>query len=105
MLEFMINGLVMVSMVVALYCLKGYVQVKGIKFPWWKWLLSCAWLLGMSLVFAFIGTAIGEGEPGAALRGGGIFLAILALAGVCIFTLCFTQVLTRNKKAIQKATE
>lgn len=98
MFEFFINGLVFISFVVALYFLYAYVRERNIKFPWWKWLLCCGWLLGLLLVFAFIGTAVGEGEPGAAMRGGVAFLILLALAGVLVFALCFPGVLPGFRK-------
>ncbi len=98
MLEFIINGLVLVSLVVALYCLHGYVRESNIRFPWWKWVLAAGWFLGMLVVFGFIGTAVGEGEPGAALRGGIAFLILLALAGVAVFAVCFPGALPGGKK-------
>ena len=99
MFAFLINGLVMLSFVAALYCLHGYVRERKLPFPWWKWLLCAGWLLGLLLVFAFIGTAVGEGDPGAALRGGIAFLAIAALGGVLVFALCFPGALPGTKKA------
>ena len=99
MFEFIINGLVMVSFVVALYCLYGYVKERKFKFSWWKWILCSAWLLGMFLIFAFIGTAVGEGEPGAAMRGGIAFLIIVALSGAAVFAICFPRSLRNSEKS------
>lgn len=98
MFEFIINGLVMVSFVAALFYLHAYVRERGLTFSWWKWLLCGGWLLGLFLIFAFIGTAVGEGEPGAALRGGIAFLTLIALTGVLVFALCFPGFLPRLRK-------
>ena len=102
MFEFIVNGLAMVSYVVALYCLYCYAKEKNLRFSWWKWILCSGWLLALFLLFAFIGTAVGEGEPRAALRGGAIFLAVESLAGAVVGALCFSEALPRFKKTTQK---
>lgn len=105
MFEFIINGLVLVSLVAALYCLHGYVKERNLKFSWWKWILAGGWLLGMLVTFAFIGTAIGEGEPNAALRGGIALLILLAFSGLIIFALCFPGILFGFRKNNAKEIE
>ena len=103
MFEYMVNGLAMVSYVVALYCLYAYTKERNLTLSWWKWILCAGWLLALLLVFAFIGTAIGEGEPQAALRGGALFLGIVILAGGLGGALCFSGSLPRFHQAAQKA--
>ncbi len=89
MFEFIINGLVLVSLLTAIYALFNYLKEKGVKFAWWKWTLSVFWIIAFLLVFGFIGTTIGEGEPGATLRGGAALLALLVVSGIVLFRLFF----------------
>jgi hypothetical protein len=82
-------------MLLAFYCLNLYLKKNGRKFAWWKWVLSAIWLVFTYISVAFIGTAIGENEPGAAMRGGGAFLAIAVVIGIVLFRFV---ILNKDKK-------
>jgi drug/metabolite transporter (DMT)-like permease len=103
MFELIINSMVIVSLLVAIYALFNYLKEKNEKFAWWKWSLSILWLLAVLLIFGFIGTTIGEGEPGAALRGGGVFLVLLAISGVAFFRLLFGDM--KGKQRVDQPVE
>ncbi len=99
MFEFIINGLVLVSLLTVIYALFNYLKEKGEKFAWWKWTLSIFWSIAFLLVFGFIGTTIGEGEPGATLRGGAALLALLVISGVLLYRLFFSG--AKNKVSVE----
>jgi hypothetical protein len=105
MFEFIINGLVTVSFLAVIGITLFYQREKAQKFAWWKWILLVLWLVGFLIVFGFIGTAIGEDEPGAALRGGGAFLAILAVMTVVFYRLLFGGWGNKPGKAAAAKTE
>jgi len=94
---FIINGLVITAIIAAIYFLYLYLKETGRKIAWWKWLLTIFWIIGTFIVIGFIGTAIGEGSPQAALRGGGFFLAIVLVSGILIFRFCLWQ--SGNRKS------
>ena len=75
-----------------LFCLvlmgvRIWAEDHGIPMPPWKWLLFVAWLGLAGFVLAFVGTSLGEGESGAALRGGVLFGAITIISGVGVWRL------------------
>ncbi|RJE48531.1 MULTISPECIES: hypothetical protein [unclassified Dehalobacter] len=103
MFGLIINSLVIISLLIAIYALFNYQKEKGEKLAWWKWTLSILWLLTVLIVFAFIGTAIGEGSPQVALRGGITFLVLLAISGVVFFRLFFVGI--KRKQRINEPVE
>ena len=89
MFLFIANGLVLVTMLLLIYFQYAYLKEKGMKFTWWKWALSITWLVCVYITVAFIATAIGEGYPGAALRGGASFIALAVVTGVILYKFVF----------------
>ena len=67
--------------------LKLWMEDRGIPMPFWKWVLVVAWLVGVGVTVAFVGTCLGENETYAATRGGMIFGTIAVIAGVVILRL------------------
>ncbi len=64
-----------------------WMEDRGVAMPLWKWALLVGWFLGFGITIAFVGTALGENEPHAAVRGGVIFGTIVIIAGVAVWRL------------------
>ena len=103
MFEFITNGLIWVTMLLLIYFLCAHLRKKGRKLAWWKWVLFVAWLLFAYISIGFIGTAMGEGEPGAALRGGGAFLVLTLVSGFVLFR--YILALCNGKKVVEYTAE
>ena len=65
----------------------AWVGERSIPMPWWKWLALVVWIFFSGFTIAFIGTSLGENEPGAALKGGILFGLISVISGVGLWRL------------------
>ena len=95
MFIFILTGIITTAFLLSIYCLHAYLKAGGQKLVWWKWVLSILWMFMTYIVFGFIGTSIGEGYSGAALRGGAFFM-IFVIAGGVLF---YRFILPRGAKA------
>ena|GEM_PF-2884713 len=85
MFIFLVTGIIVTAFLLSIYCFYAYLKEGGHKLAWWKWVLSILWMFATFIVFAFIGTSIGEGYSGAALRGGAFFMIFVIAGGVLFF--------------------
>lgn len=74
---------------------KVWVDDRGVKMFWWKWLIWGLWMTFFAFTIAFVFTSLGEGETVAATKGGIIFSLITAISGVGIWRII-------NKNRIKK---
>ena len=61
---------------------KTWMEDRGVRMNWLKWLLLVVWILFAGFTIAFVGTSIGENEVTAAFRGGILFGLITIVTGV-----------------------
>lgn len=61
---------------------KAWMEDRGVRMNWWKWVFLVIWVLFAGFSIAFVGTSIGENEITAAFRGGIIFGVITIGSGV-----------------------
>ncbi len=71
----------------AVIALKLWTEDRGIRMPWWKWVLVTSWVCLVGFTLAMVGTSIGEGEPRAGLMGGIVFGVISVIVGVVFWRL------------------
>jgi hypothetical protein len=62
--------------------LRAFASRRGWAMTWWKWALAACWYALFSISFLVVGTLVGENEPGAGLRIGGLGLFVCAVLGV-----------------------
>ena len=77
-----IEGVVASVVIIAFHY---WMQDRGIKMTWWKWLITAAWFLLAGFTPAFVGVSLGEGEPHAALLGGIIFGCLTIVGAVAVW--------------------
>ena len=76
---------------------KVWMEDRGVKMCWWKWLLWGLWMTFAAFTIAFVFTSLGEGEKIAAIRGGIIFSLITVISGVGIW-----RILNRGRQKKSK---
>ncbi|MCK5222360.1 MAG: dehalogenase [Candidatus Aminicenantes bacterium] len=79
-----IQGILITVIILAF---RVWMEDKGVKMVWWKWLMFGIWIILAGFTIAFIFTSLGEGEPTAAVKGGIIFSLITITSGVGIWRL------------------
>ncbi len=72
---------------IMIYSARYWAQDLNLQMNWWKWLLSAAWFILLSLSLAGGMTLIGEGETQAGLYFLGLFLLIDIILGVGLWRL------------------
>lgn len=82
----LING--MCLMIVLLSLWKWNEQRKN-SLKWWQWSIIGGWGILLMVSSGFIGTALGEGEPRAAMIGGTIFVLTTVISGIMLWRMFF----------------
>jgi hypothetical protein len=72
---------------IVILALQAWAEDRSIPLTWWKWLAFGLWGLLAGFTIAFVGTSFGEGEPGAAIRGGLLFGLVTVISGVVLWRL------------------
>jgi len=97
MFIFILTGVIIMAFFLSIYCLYAYLKAERKKLEWWKWVLSILWMFCTYIVFGFIGTSIGEGYSGAALRGGAFFMVFVIIGGVLFYRFVLPKGATTKK--------
>ncbi len=79
-----IEGIILCVVIIAFNI---WMKEKEIPMPFWKWLSLGIWILIFGFTIAFIGTSMGENEPGAAMKGGILFGIISIVSGAGLWRL------------------
>ena len=73
--------------VVVFLAFRAWMEDRGVRLTWWKWILVGLWVLLAGATIAFVGTSLGERETTAAFRGGILFGLVTVVSAVGLWRL------------------
>lgn len=89
--------LIVMGFCLALAAVALYEISKGKGVKWWGWALAALWGVFLMLTAFFVGAAVGESEPQAAVKGGLTFGFLLLVFGVTLWRWVFSGAAVRAK--------